>query len=237
MNINKCPSNKIWNPRTSRCVLKTGLIGKILLNKDNIKDNKDYLKIRNKIEKEIEKFYNNKKILDYFIIKYTDNNAYFKNIGNTLKLLKYSVYVIKNTNTECIISLLGLKYKITYIKNDSYIVNLLSSRKEETIPRFRPDRYSVEEIAIMINEQLDLYNSKGKIYKKFIIVGNTKSVEFEEFKFKDIGEILQDNGLDFIKIIKNTNDECIFKLENLVYKITYKIELKKVLYLITLLKK
>ena len=108
--MKNCPSNKILNPTTNRCVLKSGLIGKKLLKSYlNNKCNKIKLNWENNscyIDSLLVALFINK---DKFINKIDDicdilNNDNFRMTFNMTKFDKQQIYENNNINTKLLLS-------------------------------------------------------------------------------------------------------------------------------------
>ena len=101
---------------------------------------------------------------------------------------------------------------------------------------------------------MKVFNSEGEFDEVFLVmlISDEKINKepfqmlgklYDEYPFKNIGNIIIDNGLDEGKVIKNTTRICIIKYYDLYYKITYKAltkkeenGCKKIIYKITPLK-
>jgi len=101
----ECDSNKIYNPKTKRCVLKTGKIGKELLSveckkiKINWENNSCYLDsllvaLFHRKDKIIEELFLNAKLHNY-------NNPDLKEIGEKIKEELINIYKNITSHTSC----------------------------------------------------------------------------------------------------------------------------------------
>ena len=115
--MKKCSSKHILNPKTNRCVLKTGKIGQSLLNNGNAKDNSDFT-IEDSICSRIG------------MRQYPRGTCWFNSIFNNFLLSEYCYkFFIKKAN----------KVKITKIKDTcplqikkEHFYNFLNDYKNQT---------------------------------------------------------------------------------------------------------
>ena len=143
MEKKKCPQDKILNPKTGRCVLKNGKIGKMIL--DKIDDKKHIKKTINKLLKDI---YKSMKKLDD---KQKDRiNDKFLNVPNSA-LLKMSQ----------VRKLFDLKYKKGLWTKEDYIL-VIEPQAYDRITKLYPDNFMFSE-NINTNEYIGyFYNYKNK---------------------------------------------------------------------------
>lgn len=126
MNRKTCPSGKILNPKTNRCVLITGKIGQQLLKKSNPKDAK---KVADKIKSMIDKNYK-KRILKIKNFTGDDNDTFdddvVQQLGKPAKIISRKMSSFDNT------ARLLISYKSNYI---TVVYYGITNEKDETIFR------------------------------------------------------------------------------------------------------
>lgn len=145
MNRKTCPSGKILNPKTNRCVLITGKIGQQLLKKSNPKDAK---KVADKIKSMIDKNYK-KRILKIknFTEDTTDtfDDDVVKQLGKSAKIISRKMSSSDNS-ARLLISYKGnyitvVYYGITNDKDETIFRLSIFKDKNEAINYFNYDEY------------------------------------------------------------------------------------------------
>lgn len=127
MNKKNCPSGKILNPKTNRCVLITGKIGQQLLKTTT--NPKDAKKVADKIITMIDKNYK-KRILKIKNFTGDDNDTFdddlLQQLGKSAKIIDRKINSLDNTARLLVL------YKRNYI---TVVYYGITNEKDETIFR------------------------------------------------------------------------------------------------------
>lgn len=212
--IKKCPENKIYNPITKRCVLKTSKIGKTILFKDNTNNcnniNINWSNNSCYIDSLLIALFNRKdKIIEELLLKVDINNF------NNSKLNKYGLLIKKELiKIYKIVShqvILKTKYTLSHLRK------LINIYYKELI-KIEPTKSIIDITDNWTTCQLDIYD----VYRLFTIIFKIKE---DVIKIKDGSSIIttgfaNELPVDFTYKKKILRIKDVYPKYKLKYKLT-----------------
>lgn len=210
-----CPINKIYNPISKRCVLKTGKIGKELLFKDNSNNcNEINIKWENNscyLDSLLIAFFNRKdKIIEEILLKANINDY------NDSKLKEYAELIQKELIK--IYNIVSNQFEIHTIKTCSILRKLLNNYYKRLI-KIQPSKTIIEQNDNWITSQMDIYD----LYRLLTIIFEIKE---DTLKIQDGSNLITTSfaneiAIDFInKKSKLLRINKIYPKYKLKYKLT-----------------